>query len=95
MAVPIVSLTLATLLAGTLLTFASGKRARWVALATSVVFLFEVTAAVGAFSGWPGRDLTGVPLYAQSETYSWISVSWLHAIGTGERASASCTDSGR
>ena len=36
---PLLSITIATLLAGSVATFVSGARARWVALGVSVVFI--------------------------------------------------------
>lgn len=76
MALPLLSLTLATLLVGTLLTFVSRDRARWVALGTSVVFLLEVAALLASYTVWPG-PLNGSPGYADIETHSWIHLSWL------------------
>ena len=73
---PILSFTLATLLVGTVLTFASGDRARYVALATSVAFLLEVSALLASYTVWPG-PANGSPGYANGESYSWIHVSWL------------------
>jgi F420H2 dehydrogenase subunit M len=78
---PILSLTLATLAAGTVATFLSGIRARWTALATSFVFLLEVTFLFTGFSQWPTPSGA---LFADAETYSWISVGWLtvnYAVG--------------
>ncbi len=74
---PILSLILATLLLGTILTFLSGERARWVALLTSVAFLAEVAGLLGSFTGWAGA-VNGVPSFSAQESYSWISISWLH-----------------
>jgi F420H2 dehydrogenase subunit M len=76
MTVPLLSLTLATLLIGTLLTFVSKERARYVALATSAIFLLEVAALIGAYTVWPG-PVNGSPGYADIESYSWIHLSWL------------------
>jgi proton-translocating NADH-quinone oxidoreductase chain M len=76
-ATPWISLTLATLVVGTLLTFVAGKRARWVALATSLVFLVESLGLLAGYLSYPGITATG-PSYAYGETYPWISVSWLH-----------------
>jgi proton-translocating NADH-quinone oxidoreductase chain M len=70
------SVILITLLAGTLLTFASGKRAKYVALGTSLLFLFEVAYLLSAFS-WPLLNAQGVPLFAFQETAPWVSLSWL------------------
>ena len=71
---PVLSLTLATLAAGTVVTFVSGRWARWVALATSVAFLFEVSYLLTGFTQWP---VAGGGLFAYPESYSWISVGWL------------------
>jgi proton-translocating NADH-quinone oxidoreductase chain M len=76
MTLPILSLTLATLLVGTLLTFVSREKARYVALATSVVFLLEVSALLASYTVWPG-PMNGSPGYADIETHSWIHLSWL------------------
>ncbi|MFI5417523.1 MAG: NuoM family protein [Candidatus Lutacidiplasmatales archaeon] len=75
---PIISITLGTLVIGTVLTFAGGERARWIALGTSVLFLLEVSAMLFGFSSWPGRSgPANLPGFGESESYSWISVSWL------------------
>ena len=82
MSLPIISITLATLLAGTVATFASGRAARYVALGTSVAFLGEIGWMFLGFS-WPGT-VGGVPQFWLSESYSWISLSWLqidYAVG--------------
>ncbi|MFI5415616.1 MAG: hypothetical protein ACHQ16_08235, partial [Candidatus Lutacidiplasmatales archaeon] len=76
MTLPLLSLTLATLLVGTLLTFVARERARYIALATSVVFLLEVAALLGSYTVWPG-PVNGSPGYANVETHSWIHLSWL------------------
>jgi NADH-quinone oxidoreductase subunit M len=76
---PVLSIILLTLLGGTVLTFLSGKEARWTALGTSVVFLLETFYLVDSYTAWPGRSgVLAVPQYAYGETYSWISVPWLH-----------------
>jgi proton-translocating NADH-quinone oxidoreductase chain M len=78
-----ISWILLTLLVGTLATFASGKRARFVALGVSLLFLFEVAYLLSAFS-WPLLSGSGTPLFAYSETASWISLPWLsihYAVG--------------
>ncbi|MGI0131840.1 MAG: complex I subunit 4 family protein [Thermoplasmata archaeon] len=74
----ILSTLLLTLLAGTLLTFASGRHARWVALGTSVVFLIEVAYLALTFTQWVGLGPGNVPLYNDPESYSWISLYWMH-----------------
>ncbi len=74
---PILSALLATLLLGTLATFLSGQRARWVALFTSVAFLFEVSILMAGYTTWPGIGPSGLPLFADTESYSWISLGWL------------------
>jgi NADH-quinone oxidoreductase subunit M len=74
----LISIVLATLLAGTVATFFSGARARWVALGTSAVFLAEVGLMFLAYSGWPGYNSALVPGFAESESHSWISISWMH-----------------
>ncbi|MGI0052805.1 MAG: complex I subunit 4 family protein [Thermoplasmata archaeon] len=76
MGLGILSIALLTLLAGTLLTFAAGRWARFVALGTSVAFLFEAAYMLSAFS-WPITHGAGVPLYAFSETAPWVHLSWL------------------
>ena len=78
MALPLISLILATLALGTVLTFLAGARARWVALATSVVFLVEVGFLFLGYPGWPGYNSALVPGFADSESYSWISIAWMH-----------------
>lgn len=75
---PYLSLMVLTLLGGTLLSFASGERARWVALVTSGAFLAETAALLAGFTVSPGTNALGVPLFAYSESYTWLSVSWLH-----------------
>ena len=75
--VPLISLALATLLVGTVATFAAGARARWVALGTSVVFLAEVAALFVRYPGWPGYGAGAVPGFAEGESYAWIHLSWL------------------
>lgn len=82
MSLPIISITLATLLAGTVVTFASGRYARYVALGTAAVFLAEIGWMFLGFS-WAGFS-NGSPQFWLSETYSWISLSWLqidYAVG--------------
>jgi proton-translocating NADH-quinone oxidoreductase chain M len=74
---PVISLLLATLLAGTLATFFSGGKARWVALVTSVAFLAEVAALFLSYPGWPGYNGSLVPGFADSESYPWIQLSWM------------------
>ncbi|MCI4358083.1 MAG: NADH-quinone oxidoreductase subunit M [Thermoplasmata archaeon] len=81
---PVLSILLATLLASTLLTFLSGRWARYVALAGSVVFLVEVLLLLASFTQWAGFGAGGVPQYNDPETYPWISISWLtvnYAVG--------------
>ncbi|HYA56997.1 MAG TPA: NADH-quinone oxidoreductase subunit M [Thermoplasmata archaeon] len=73
---PWISIVLGTLLAGTVLTFASGRYARWVALATSAVFLLEVSALLLVYPGWPGYA-NGIPGFALSESHPWIHLGWL------------------
>jgi proton-translocating NADH-quinone oxidoreductase chain M len=74
---PVLSIVLLTLVGGTALTFFAGRYSRWVALGTSVLFLFEVAGLLSSFS-WPGVSASGVPQYAYAETYPWISLPWLH-----------------
>jgi proton-translocating NADH-quinone oxidoreductase chain M len=81
---PLISLTLVTLLAGTAATFFAGKQARWVALGTSVIFLLEVAVLFLDFSGWPGYNSALVPGFAEGESYAWIHLSWMqinYAVG--------------
>ncbi len=73
---PIISFTLATLLVGTLLTFAAGRWARWVALLTSVVFLGEASIMLLGFTGLPQFG-PGGPGFALGESHPWISLGWL------------------
>ncbi len=75
MSLPLISIALATLLAGTLASFASGRFARYVALGTSLAFLAEIGVMFIGFS-WAGY-VSGVPQFWLSESYSWISLSWL------------------
>jgi NADH-quinone oxidoreductase subunit M len=76
--IPLLSTIVVTLAVGTAATFFAGTRARWVALATSLAFLAEVGLLFLTYSGWPGYNSALVPGFANSETYSWISLSWLH-----------------
>jgi len=78
MDVPILSLMVVSLAVGTAATFFAGARARWVALATAVVFLVEVGLLFLAYPGWPGYNSALVPGFAEGETYSWISLPWMH-----------------
>lgn len=75
--IPILSLVLATLFVGTVATFVSGTRSRWVALATSIAFLAEVAVLFASYPGWPGYSGSNVPGFADGETYAWIHLSWL------------------
>jgi len=75
---PLISLILATLAAGTVATLAAGARARWVALGTSALFLAEVALLFANYTGWPGY--AGAPLvpgFAEQESHAWIHLSWL------------------
>ena len=74
---PLLSITLATLLVGTVATFAAGARARWVALATAAVFVGEVGLLFLNYTGWPGYNGALVPGFAESESYAWIHLPWL------------------
>jgi F420H2 dehydrogenase subunit M len=79
----ILSIGLLTLLAGTLASFASGARARWVALGTALLFLFEVAWMLSQFS-WPLLTSQGVPQYTFPESAPWITLPWLsihYAVG--------------
>jgi proton-translocating NADH-quinone oxidoreductase chain M len=73
---PVLSLTLATLLVGTVLTFVAKDKARYVALGTSIAFLLEVAGLLASYTVWPG-PMNGAPGYADLESYSWIHLSWL------------------
>src|SRR5580658_1553769 len=75
---PLISIILATLAVGTVATFFAGTKARWVALATSVVFLLETALLFLGYSGWPGYSTSLVPGFSDTESYSWISLPWLH-----------------
>ena len=75
---PLISIVLATLAVGTVLTFLSGARARWTALATSAAFLAEVALLLLDYTGWPGYSGTPlVPGFAEQEQHAWIHLSWL------------------
>jgi len=74
---PIVSIVLATLLAGTALTFLSGRFARWTALATAAAFLGETALLFAGYTGWPGYSGSLVPGFAETETHAWIHLPWL------------------
>ena len=74
---PLLSITLLALLGGTVLTFLAGERARWVALATSLVFLLLTTVLIFEFS-LPTPSTPTHPQFAYPETYAWISVPWMH-----------------
>jgi len=63
------TLVLATLAAGTVATFVAGRWARWVALATSALFVAEVAYLLLAF---PGGST-----FAFGESDPWIAVGWL------------------
>ncbi len=73
---PILSLTLATLFVGTVVTFLAGPRAKYVAAAVSAVFLVEIAAMFWMFT-WPAFGV-GPAHFAESESYAWIHVDWLH-----------------
>ncbi len=82
--VPLLSIVLLSLLAGTVLTVLAGARAKWVALGTSAVFLAEVALLFVDYPGWPGYSGSLVPGFALSESYAWIHLSWLqinYAVG--------------
>ena len=70
------SVVLLTLVGGTLLTFASGRAARYVALGTSLLFLFETAYLLSAFSV-PLLGGGGVPQYSFAETDPWVQLPWL------------------
>ncbi len=74
---PLVPIVLASLLAGTVATFLAGRWARWVALATSAVFLAEVGGMFLSYSGWPGYNAQSVPGFAESVSYPWIRLPWM------------------
>jgi proton-translocating NADH-quinone oxidoreductase chain M len=76
--IPLLSVIVATLAVGTVLTFLAGTRARWVALATTIAFLAEVGFLFIAYPGWPGYSSALVPGFADGESYSWISIAWMH-----------------
>ncbi|HXY12056.1 MAG TPA: NADH-quinone oxidoreductase subunit M [Thermoplasmata archaeon] len=78
MTLPLLSIIIASLAVGTVGTFLAGKWARWAALGTTVVFLAEVGLLFLAYPGWPGYNSALVPGFANGETYSWISLAWLH-----------------
>ncbi len=77
---PLLSLILLSLLTGTVATFLAGRYARWVALGTSILFLVEVSYLLSTFT----TASFGGGAFANTETYSWISVGWLtinYAVG--------------
>src|SRR5580658_9822685 len=74
---PVLSAVLVTLLVGTGITFAAGRYARWVALATSFAFLAEIAYLLAAYPGWPGYANGIVPGFADQESYAWIHLGWL------------------
>jgi proton-translocating NADH-quinone oxidoreductase chain M len=76
-ALPLLSIILATLFAGTVATFVSGRLARWAALGTSIAFLAEVALLLLRYPGWPGYDAQLVPGFADGESHAWIRLSWL------------------
>ncbi|HEV2429022.1 MAG TPA: NADH-quinone oxidoreductase subunit M [Thermoplasmata archaeon] len=81
---PVVSILLAILLAGTVLTFLASRWARYVALATSIAFLAGVLWVLVGFTQWAGFSPSNVPQYNGYESYPWISISWLridYAVG--------------
>ncbi|MGA7861176.1 MAG: NADH-quinone oxidoreductase subunit M [Thermoplasmata archaeon] len=73
---PILSLTIATLFLGTVVTFFSGPRARYVAAAVSAIFLVEIALMFFQFS-WPAVAVAPTH-FAEPESYPWIQVAWLH-----------------
>jgi proton-translocating NADH-quinone oxidoreductase chain M len=75
---PLISLMLATLLAGTVATFLAGRAARWVALGVSALFAAEVGLLFLAFPGWPGYSGAMVPGFAESESYAWVHLAWFN-----------------
>ena len=77
MAFPIISVTLASLAVGTVVTFAAGRYARWAALVTTLVFLLEIGVMMMLFFAAPGPLIGAVPT-GDAESYAWISLSWLH-----------------
>ncbi len=74
--VPILTGTLVLLLVGTLITFLSGRSARYVALVVSVLFLFETAAMIANFS-WPLFGANGAPQYAFAQTAPWVTLDWI------------------
>jgi proton-translocating NADH-quinone oxidoreductase chain M len=75
---PLISVILISLAVGTVGTFLAGTRARWVALATSAVFVAEVALLFASYTGWPGYSTSFVPGFSDTETYTWISLAWMH-----------------
>ncbi len=75
MGIPILSITLASLAVGAAASFVAGSRARWVALATALVFVAE-TAAMFLGAWGPALAPGQVPV-GDAETYRWISLPWL------------------
>jgi NADH-quinone oxidoreductase subunit M len=73
----ILSVTLLTLLVGTLLTFLAKEKARWVALATSLLFLAEVFLLFHGYS-WVSTGAPGAPTFSNAESAAWIQLDWLH-----------------
>ncbi len=82
--VGLISLTLITLLVGTVLTFLAGERSRWVALGTSAVFLLEVGALFHGFTWLSTPGAVAAPTFSYAETVPWIHLDWLsidYAVG--------------
>jgi proton-translocating NADH-quinone oxidoreductase chain M len=73
---PVLSLSIATLFVGTVVTFFSGRQARYVAAAVSAIFLAEIAVMFLQFS-WPAVAVAPTH-FAESESYPWIHVAWLH-----------------
>ena len=74
---PLISIVLATLAAGTAATFVAGTRARYVALGVSAAFLAEVGLMFAAYPGWPGYNGALVPGFAEQESHAWLHLPWL------------------
>ena len=73
---PLLSITLATLFVGTVATFFAGAWSRYVAAAVSALFLVEIAGLFLQFT-WPTLAVTPTH-FAESESYPWIQVAWLH-----------------
>ena len=73
----LLSITLISLVLGTLVTFLSGERARWAALGTSLLFLLEVVLLFHGYTWSAPAVAGGAPSFAFAESVPWIHLDWL------------------